>query len=99
MEKTTISEEKLENVTETENKANKKIPENKKLLSVIAGIVLLAIVAGILVVPKMLGKSQPEPEVITVSTLEKIINVSKLSTFTTKKSPRKQTTMVHTKQR
>ena len=83
MEKTTISEEKLENVTETENKANKKIPENKKLLSVIAGIVLLAIVAGILVVPKMLGKSQPQPEVITVSTLEKIINVSKLSTFTT----------------
>lgn len=82
MKKTTIPEEKLEKATETENKANKKIPENKKLLAVVAGIVLVAIVVGILVVPKILSKSKPEPEVITVSTLEKIINVSELSTFT-----------------
>ncbi|MEQ2563991.1 DUF4230 domain-containing protein [Ventrimonas sp. CLA-AP-H27] len=82
MEKTTIPEEKLEKAAETGDKAKKKIPENKKFLAVVAGIVLVSIVAGILVVPKILSSSKPEPEVITVSTLEKIINVSKLSTFT-----------------
>lgn len=72
----------MEKATETENKANKNSPENKKLLAVVVGVVLVAIVAGILVAPKILSNSKPEPEVITVSTLEKIINVSELSTFT-----------------
>lgn len=53
---------------------------NGKVIAIIAMALVLAISGGLLVVPKVLNK--PEPEVITVSTLEKIINVSELSTFT-----------------
>lgn len=82
MEKTTIPKERPEKLTETKDKAKKKILSGKKLIAVVAGIVLVALVLGILLFPQILSGSKPEAEVITVSTLEKIINVSELSTFT-----------------
>lgn len=71
--------------TQTKGKtADDKTADKKKLkkwafIIFVVGIVLVAI---ILAVFKPARKEKPEPEVITVSVLEKIINSSKLSTFT-----------------
>ena len=55
---------------------------NAKFKLIPAVVIVLAVVTGILIVPKAVSKTKPEPKVITTSTLEKIINVSELSTFT-----------------
>ncbi len=55
---------------------------NAKFKFILAVVIVLAIVIGILIVPEAVNKTKSEPRVITTSTLEKIINVSELSTFT-----------------
>lgn len=55
----------------------------KPLLAIIAiVIVILVLIAGILFLRHPNSKPSSDAEVITVSTLQKIINVSELSTFT-----------------
>ena len=61
-----------------ENKTQTKKP---RLLMMVLAVVLVIGVA-VFIAFQMKGADKPEPEVITVSTLEKIINVSELSTFT-----------------
>ena len=73
MEKITVQEEKMEKTTRTKGKSNKII------LAIVAAFI---VVVGVLALPTIFGRARSEPEVITVSTLEKIINVSELSTFT-----------------
>ena len=58
-----------------------KTQTKKPKLWIIIATVLVAVVA-IFIVFQMTGTEEEESEVITVSTLEKIINVSELSTFT-----------------
>lgn len=55
---------------------------NKLKLWPIIVAVALVLIIFILAAFTLAGKDKPEPEIITVSTLEKIINVSELSTFT-----------------
>lgn len=55
---------------------------NAKFKFILAVVIVLAIVIGILIVPEAVNKTKSEPRVITTSTLEEIINVSELSTFT-----------------
>lgn len=55
---------------------------NAKFKFILAVVIVLAIVIGILIVPEAVNKTKSEPRIITTSTLEKIINVSELSTFT-----------------
>lgn len=66
--------------------------ENQKQLKIIAkipkvwrivlAVVLVVLMAILVVVCQTIGRDEQEPEVITVSTVQKIINVSELSTFT-----------------
>lgn len=72
----------MDKIAGTTYKWFRKISVNKKLIAIIAGTILAVFLLRMLAVPKMFDKLKPEPEVITVSTLEKIINVSELSTFT-----------------
>lgn len=58
----------------------KKLPVKPQIL-VIAAVVLLAAIAAAVVL-RTTGREKPQPQVLTVSTLERIINVSELSTFT-----------------
>lgn len=60
---------------------NQTRPKPKQLWLTIVAIVLVLVVA-VFIVFRMTGKDKSEPEIITISTLEKIINVSELSTFT-----------------
>ena len=61
-------------------KHEQKVGNNKVKLSIVAAIGLVVIViATVLVVS--LGSKEKEPEIISQSTLERIINVSDLSTF------------------
>ena len=61
-------------------KHEQKVCNNKVKLSIVAAIGLVVIViATVLVVS--LGSKEKEPEIISQSTLERIINVSDLSTF------------------
>ena len=61
----------------------KNIIHNKKNLTITIIITILILTITIFVVSTSTNNNkQTKPEIITVSTLEKIINVSKLSTFT-----------------
>lgn len=51
-------------------------------ISLIVGAIIFVAVVAVFFMFQFSGKDTTEPEVITVSTLEKIINVSELSTFT-----------------
>lgn len=59
----------------------KKILKKQLLTIGIIGVVLISI-AGFVIVPKVIGNKDDKKDVITVLTLEKIIKVSELSTFT-----------------
>ena len=59
----------------------KKILKKQLLTIVIIGVVLISI-AGFVIVPQVIGNKDDKKDVITVLTLEKIIKVSELSTFT-----------------
>lgn len=50
-------------------------------LGVLILIFIIIAVAGFTIIPQIIEKQEDHKEVITVSTLEKIINVSELSTF------------------
>lgn len=59
----------------------KKILRKQLLTIVVIGVVLISIV-GFAIVPQVFGNQDDKKDVITVLTLEKIIKVSELSTFT-----------------
>lgn len=54
---------------------------NKKIVIAVAAGVIALILVGTLVVLLLKGEKETEPSIITTSTLEKILNVSDLSTF------------------
>lgn len=54
----------------------------KQLLNIVIISVVLLFIAGFAIVPQVLGNQDDKKGVITVLTLEKIIKVSELSTFT-----------------
>ncbi len=68
-----MSEEK----TTSSKKKAKTLP-----ILVAAAVIAVAIFVAWSIMPKTVGKPNQEPEVVTDSTLKKIINVSELSTFT-----------------
>lgn len=57
----------------------KRLPVKPQVL--VAAVVILAVIA-VAVVLRTTGREKPQPQVLNTSTLEKIINVSELSTFT-----------------
>lgn len=59
----------------------KKILRKQLLTIVVIGVVLISIV-GFAIVPQVFGNQDDKKDVITVLTLERIIKVSELSTFT-----------------
>ena len=63
-----------------ENVGSKKATKKKIMIAVAAGVLALILV-GTLVVLLPKGEKESEPSIITTSTLEKILNVSDLSTF------------------
>lgn len=63
-----------------ENVGSKKTINKKIVIAVAAGVLALILV-GTLVVLLPTGEKESEPSIITTSTLEKILNVSDLSTF------------------
>ena len=63
-----------------ENVGSKKATKKKIMIAVAAGVLALILV-GTLVVLLPKGVKKSEPSIITTSTLEKILNVSDLSTF------------------
>ena len=63
-----------------ENVGSKKAINKKIVIAVAAGVVALILV-GTLIVLLLKGEKETEPSIITTSTLEKILNVSDLSTF------------------
>lgn len=63
-----------------ENVGSKKAINKKIVIAVAAGVIALILV-GTLVVLLLKGEKETEPSIITTSTLEKILNVSDLSTF------------------
>lgn len=54
----------------------------KPKVLVIAAVVILVAIAAVAVLLQTSGREEPQPQVLNTSTLEKIINVSELSTFT-----------------
>lgn len=54
----------------------------KPKVLVIAAVVILVAIAAIAVLLQTSGREEPQPQVFNKSTLERIINVSELSTFT-----------------
>lgn len=54
----------------------------KPKILVIAAVVILVAIAAIAVLLQTSGREEPQPQVFNKSTLERIINVSELSTFT-----------------
>ena len=58
-----------------------KLLVNPKVL-VIAAVVILVAIAAVAVLLQTSGREEPQPQVFNKSTLERIINVSELSTFT-----------------
>ena len=54
----------------------------KPKVLVIAAVVILVTIAAVAVLLQTSGREEPQPQVLNTSTLEKIINVSELSTFT-----------------
>ena len=65
---------------ENQPQAQPKVKKPKLWLIVVA--VALILVIAVFVMFQATGSNEPSPEVVTVSTLEKIINVNELSTFT-----------------
>lgn len=60
----------------------KQIPKKKMQLIILIVAAVLVVGIAVLVITGLSSSQESEPEVITVSTLERIINVSELSTFT-----------------
>ena len=54
----------------------------KQKVLVIAAVVILVAIAAVAVLLQTSGREEPQPQVFNKSTLERIINVSELSTFT-----------------
>lgn len=54
----------------------------KPKILVIAAVVILVAIAAVAVLLQTSGREEPQPQVFNKSTLERIINVSELSTFT-----------------
>lgn len=54
----------------------------KPKVLVIAAVVILVAIAAVAVLLQTSGREEPQPQVFNKSTLERIINVSELSTFT-----------------
>lgn len=54
----------------------------KPKMLVIAAVVILVAIAAVAVLLQTSGREEPQPQVFNKSTLERIINVSELSTFT-----------------
>ena len=54
----------------------------KPTVLVIAAVVILVAIAAVAVLLQTSGREEPQPQVFNKSTLERIINVSELSTFT-----------------
>lgn len=79
MRKTFFSEENTENAAE--KKQGKKLSYRQKFKLI--GIALIIILLAILLIPKIANSSKSKTEVIVSSALEKIVNISELSTFTT----------------
>ncbi|MBE5943333.1 MAG: DUF4230 domain-containing protein [Lachnospiraceae bacterium] len=79
MGKKANEDEEVTKVEVTESKQSISIFGLKTIIGLIA---LAVIVVGAVLLVKALKKKEPVKEVITVSTLEKIIEVSELSTFT-----------------
>lgn len=79
MKKTLSSEENMENVAEM--KQGRKLSYRQKFELI--GIVLIIILLAILLIPKIENSSKSKTEVIVSSALEKIVDISELSTFTT----------------
>lgn len=65
-----------------ENKTGKRVLGQKTRMAVITLLILLIVSMSLLIFNRTSKKQTDLSEVITVSTLEKIINVSELSTFT-----------------
>lgn len=65
---------------ENQNPTQTKVKKPQLLLTI--GAVVLVLIIAIFIIFQATSKVEPESRVITVSTLEKIINVSELSTFT-----------------
>lgn len=61
-----------------------KLLNSKKTLIVVISVIVLVIVliAAAIILPNVISSEKNEPTVITVSTLEKIVNISELSTYT-----------------
>ena len=64
------------------SRSKTQVSAKQSLLWLIVLVAVLAIIAAAFIVFQATNKEVQEPEVITVSSLEKIINVSELSTFT-----------------
>ena len=54
----------------------------RKLWKLLLPLCLIAAAAGALALRSLRGGEEAEPEVVTISTLERIVDVSELSTFT-----------------
>ena len=63
-------------------KWSKVLQKHKKIIPVIAVIIVVGLVMGVRMISKMFNRPEQKPEVITQTTLEKMINVSEVSTFT-----------------
>ena len=59
-----------------------KLLVKKPKVLVIAAVVILVAIAAVAVLLQTSGREEPQPQVFNKSTLERIINVSELSTFT-----------------
>ena len=65
-----------------EFKDEKKQGESQSTKSIFFGLILVIVIVSLIFVgTKVFGKQDNKPEIITISTLEKIINVSELSTY------------------
>lgn len=79
MRKTFFSEENTKNTAE--KKPGRKLSYRQKFE--LLGIALIIILLAILLIPRVANSSKSKTEVIVSSALEKIVNISELSTFTT----------------
>jgi len=59
-----------------------KVKKKTGVVLVIVAVILLAVAAGVYFLLPVMQGQEPEPEVLTATTLEEIIQVSELSTFT-----------------
>lgn len=79
MKKTNSSEEHMENAAEMKQDKKPSYCQRFKIL----GVALIVILLAILLIPKIANSTKSKTEVIVSSALEKIVDISELSTFTT----------------